>query len=126
MKKNKVTISNPEELEKNLQYTSPVTWITLSIVICLIVSLLVWSFVYKIKEKVSGMATIESGEVTLVVDSKVKSKLTVGQKVYIEELEGEIISFVDNEPVVSEFTLADGEYVYTVFIDVRPIEYLIR
>ena len=126
MKKKKVSITNPEELEKNLQYTSPVTWITLSIVTCLIVALLVWSCVFKILDKVSGKATIKSGEATLVLDSKVKSKLKVGQKIYISDLEGEILTFVHNEPVISHFDLADGEYEYSVVIEVKPIEYLIK
>jgi hypothetical protein len=126
MKKNKVSITNPEELEKNLQYTSPVTWITLSIVTCLIAALLVWACVFKIQDKISGKATIKSGEATLVLDSKVKSKLKVGQSVYISDLEGEILTFNDNEPVISCFDLADGEYEYSLVIEVKPIEYLIK
>ena len=126
MKKNKVSISNPEELEKNLQYTSPVTWISLSIVTCLLIALFVWSVVFKIKDKVSGKANIKNGEVTLVIDSKVKSKLKEGQKIYINDLEGEILTFINNEPVVSYFALADGEYEYSLEVEVKPIEYLIK
>ena len=126
MKKNKVSITNPEELEKNLQYTSPVTWISLSIVACLVIGLFIWSCVFKIKDKVTGQANVYSGEVTLVMDSKTKSKIKVGQKIYINELEGEILAFVNNEPVVSYFALSDGEYEYSVFIEVKPIEYLLK
>lgn len=126
MKKNKVSISNPEELEKNLQYTSPITWISLSIVACLLIGLFVWSCVYRIKDKVTGKANVKGGEVTLVIDSKVKSKLKEGQKVYINDLEGEILTFINNEPVVSYFALADGEYEYSLEVEVKPIEYLIK
>ena len=42
-----------------------------------------------------------------------------------EELEGEIISFLDDQPVVSNFELADGEYTYKVIIgEKRPIDFL--
>lgn len=126
MKKTKVTISNPEELEKHLQYTSPTTWIVLGTVTCLIVGLFVWSILFKFEDKVSGKANISSGEVTLLVESKVKSKLKVGQKIYINDLEGEILAFVNDEPVVSQFALADGEYQYSLFVEVKPIEYLIK
>ena len=126
MKKDKVSISSPEELEKNLQYTSPVTWITLSVVACLIVGLFVWSCVFKFKDKVIGKAKVTNGEATLVMDSRTLSKLEVGQKVYINDLEGEILTFVNKQPVISYLELADGEYEYTVFVDLKPIEYLIK
>ena len=126
MKKNKVSISNPEELEKNLQYTSPVTWIALGVVFCLIVGLFVWSCVFKIKDKITGSASVKDGEVTLVIEPKVAPKLVKGQKVYINELEGEILTFVDDQPIVSYFALEDGEYEYSLFIEVKPIEYLIK
>ena len=126
MKKNKVSVTNPEELEKNLQYTSPATWIVLSVVACLIIGLFIWSCVFKIKDQVTGKAYVKSGEVTLTIESKVKAKLVVGQKIYINELEGEILTFVDDKPVVSSFSLEDGEYVYSTFIEVKPIEYLVK
>ncbi len=126
MKKNKVSISNPEELEKNLQYSSPVTWIALGVVFSLIVGLFVWSCVFKIKDKIIGKAKIVSSEVTLVVDANSISKLKVGQKVYINNLEGEILKIVEKKPIISHFALADGEYEYTIINEIKPIEYLIK
>ena len=126
MKRNKVSITNPDELEKNLQYTSPITWIILSVAVALIIGVLVWSSLFKFKDKITGKANIKSGEVTLVMDSKAKTRLKPGQKIYINELEGEILALENNKPVISYFPLKDGEYVYSVYIEVRPIEYLIK
>ena len=125
MKKNK-SITNPDELNKNLQYSSPITWIILTSVVFLLLGFFVWSFLFKIKEKVSGTANITNHEVTLLVEEESLSKLKVGQKVYIANLEAEIISFDDNQPIVSSLSLADGDYEYYVVIkEIRPVDILL-
>lgn len=125
MKKNK-SITNPDELNKNLQYSSPITWIILASVVLLLLGFFVWSFLFKIKEKVSGTANITNHEVTLLVEEESLSKLKVGQKVYIANLEAEIISFDDNQPIVSSLLLADGDYEYYVVIkEIRPVDILL-
>lgn len=125
MKKNIKSITNPDELSKNLQYNSPITWIILSLVMLLLVAFFTWSFIYKIKVKISGKADIISGQVTLHVEETSLKKLEVGQKVYISEIVGEILSFNEGEPVVSEFDLEDGEYDYYVVLkEIRPIDFL--
>ena len=125
MKKNNKTITNPDELNKNLQYSSPLTWTVLSLVVLLLVSFFTWSFVYKIKVKVDGRANISAHQVTLRVEESSLNKLAQGQKVYISGLEGEILSFKDEQIVVSNFNLDDGEYDYYVVIkEVRPIDFL--
>ena len=125
-KKKNVTIANPDELNKHLQYSSPVTWIALSLVILLLVGFFTWSFLFKIKGKVTGNAVVNSGVVTLNVRESSLSKLKVGQKVYISEKEGEILSFDENrQPVVTNFSIADGEYPYYVVIELKPISFLL-
>ena len=43
----------------------------------------------------------------------------------ISKIEGEILSFNEGEPVVSEFDLEDGEYDYYVVLkEIRPIDFL--
>ncbi len=127
MSKKNVTISNPDELNKHLQYSSPVTWIILSLVILLIAGFFTWSALYKLDVKVSGNATISGGVATLNVNEDSLSKLEVGQKVYISKQEGEILSFDENkQPVVSNFPISDGEYPYYIVIkQIRPINFLI-
>ena len=126
MKKQISGISNPDELNKRLQYTSPVTWIILGLVTSLIVGLFVWSFIYKIKVKITGSASISSHVATLVVQDGDLKKLAVGQTVYISNLEGKILHFDDNnQPVVSDFDLSDGNYTYTIIVkEMKPIEFL--
>ena len=126
MKKKNKTITNPDELNKSLSYSSPITWITLSTVIILLIGFFVWSFIYKIQIKVSGLATINSGNVTLHVDDSDLSSLKQGQYVYISGQKGEIISIneSDKQPVVSSFSLDDGEYNYYIVIDEKkPIDF---
>jgi len=126
MKKTVQSISNPDELNRHLQYTSPITWIVLGFSICALVGFLAWSCIYKLKEKISGAANIVNGEVVLVVEESKISRLEVGQKVYILDQEGEILSVDNNKPVVSSFNLNDGEYTYTIVLkEIRPIDFLI-
>ena len=126
MKKKQVSITNPEELNKNLQYSSPLTWIALSGVILLIIGFFVWSIIYKIEYKIEGIANIVSGAVTLNVTPSSLNKLKVDQKVYISGLEGTIVSFdEDKQPVVTNFDLEDGEYPYYIEIYIRPVDFLI-
>ena len=126
MKKSIKTISNPDDLNKHLQYTSPVTWIVLFVVTAILVAFFTWASIYKLKEKISGVAEIKSHEVTLHIEESQKKRLEVGQKVYILDLVGEITSFVDEEPMVTPFELDDGEYTYTIVLkEYRPIDFLL-
>ena len=126
-KNNNRSITNPDELNKCRQYTSPTTWIILGVVILSLASLFAWSFMYKIQEKITGMASIINGEVTLTISDVNRSKLAVGQKVYIADKVGEILSFDDNTPVISLFDLVDDDYTYTIVVnELRPIDFLIK
>ena len=127
MKKNNKNITNPDELNKNLQYSSPVTWIVLISAVFLLVGFFVWSSIYKIQVKLTGTANIVGGEVTLQIDEQKLDELEKGQKVYISGVEGEILSFNDNQPVISTFALADGEYAYYIVIkELKPIDFLLK
>ncbi len=128
MKKNKnVSVSNPDELNKYLQHTSISTWIGLGLVTAILLSFFVWSFIYKIKIRLSGNASITGGVVSLTVKDSDLDKLAVGQYVYISNLEGKITSIKDDgQPVVSNFALDNGEYTYSIVIrEMRPIDFLI-
>ena len=119
------SISNPDELNENLQYTSPITWIILSISALALVGFFLWASLCKIKVKINGDASIKSGQAVLVIEDSKKEKVAVGQKVIINDKEGIILSFDDNMPIVSSFDLTDGNYKYTIIIDeIRPIEFL--
>ena len=128
MSNKNVGITNPDELNKHLQYTSISTWIILGAVILSLAGLFTWSFVYKIQEKITGKASISSGAVTLTIEESQKPRLAVGQKVYIADKVGEIKSIDDGNPVVSLFDLEDGSnYTYTIVVkEMRPIDFLIK
>lgn len=124
-KKEIVGITNPDELNKHLQYTSFVTWAILGAVILSLAGFFTWSFVYKIQDKIVGEATINNGEVVLNIDEKQKSRLQAGQKVYIADQVGEILSIEDDTPIISLFDLEDDIYSFTVVVkEMRPIDFL--
>ena len=125
MKKKQVKISNPDELNKNLSYNSPVTWIVLGTVILLLVGFFAWSLIYKIQVKLFGTVTNTSGAITLILKEESKSgEIKVGQKVYVTGDEG-VISSIDGSIKVSDITLADGQSLdcYVVINELKPIEF---
>ena len=125
MKNEKAKISNPDDLNKNLSYNSPVTWIVLGSVILSLLGFFAWSIIYKIPIKLSGVANVSSGAISLRVDESKLTQLKEGQKVYISGSEGMISSFDnENQPVVSGFTLPDGDYDYYIVLkEMKPIEF---
>ena len=126
MKKNKFSVTNPEELNKHLQHTSPFTWIILGAVTVLLLGFFVWSFLFKLPIKIVGDATISGGQVTLNISKTDLNKLKAEQAVYVSDKEGKILSFdEDGQPVVSNFDLEDGTYTYKIVYNKRPIEFLI-
>ena len=126
MKKKEIRISNPEEFNEHLQHTSFFTWIVLGAAVSLLAGFFAWSLLYKMTIKIRGTATVSNNVATLVVDKSDLDKLQVGQKVYIEDKEGEILSFIDDQPVVSSFELSDGEYTYKVIIGEKvPFDFLL-
>ena len=127
MKKNTANVSNPDELNKYLQNASPVTWIIIFLVVVIIAGFFAWSFLARIKVRITGNASISSHVATLHVEEKDLERLEVGQVVTINNQEGKILSFNDDKtPVVSSFTLDDGEYTYSIIIrEIRPIDFFI-
>ena len=127
MKKKHNVITNPDELNDSLSYSSPATWVTLGSVIILLIGFFVWSFIYPIQVKVSGRATVSGGNVTLHVQEKDLSKLAVDQEVHVADKVGKISSINDNQPVVSFNTpvaLADADYDYYIVIKtMKPIDF---
>lgn len=127
MKKNVTNITNPDDLDKVLKHTSPFTWISLGIVAALLMTFFAWSLIYKIAIKITGIANVNSNEITLHVEESRLNELAVGQKVYINDKNGEILSIKDDgQPVVSNMNLEDGEYTYFIVLkEVHPFEFLI-
>ena len=127
MKRQQQKITNTDELSKSLSYSSPVTWIVLGAAILLLAGFFAWSFLYTIQVKSFGTAHIESGVATLKVEESALDKLQEGQKVYISGIEGKILSFDDEQPVVSTFALADGDYdYYIVLSEMKPIDFWLK
>ena len=127
MKKNVTSITNPDDLDKVLKHTSPFTWVSLGIVAALLIAFFAWSLIYKIAIKITGIANVNSNEIILHIEESRLNKLAVGQKVYINDKNGEILSIKDDgQPVVSNMNLEDGEYTYSIVLkEIHPFEFLI-
>lgn len=127
MKKNVTSITNPDDLDKVLKHTSPFTWVSLGIVAALLITFFAWSLIYKIAIKITGIANVNSNEITLHIEESRLNELAVGQKVYINDKNGEILSIKDDgQPVVSNMNLEDGEYTYSIVLkEIHPFEFLI-
>ena len=55
-------LSNPEQLDKAIVVTSPMTWLALGAAAVIAVGLLIWSFVGSLQQTVSGVGvTVGSG-----------------------------------------------------------------
>lgn len=127
MNKKVEKISSPDDLNKFLKHTSPITWIVLGLSICLLLGLIISAFFVRITDKIQGIANVKDGEVTLVISESNKRKLEEGQKVYILDQIGVIESVTNYVPVISGFDLDDGEYNYTINVkEIRPIDFLIK
>lgn len=127
MKKPVQSIASPEALNKRLQKTSPATWAVLFGVIALLIGFFAWSFFATISVKLTGSASVVSNQASLQIKEKDLAKVNVGQKVYILEQVGEVISKEGNTIIASPFNLNDGEqYTYTLVVrELHPINFLI-
>ena len=127
MKKNVTSITNPDDLDKVLKHTSPFTWVSLGIVAALLIAFFACSLIYKIAIKITGIANVNSNEITLHIEESRLNELAVGQKVYINDKNGEILSIKDDgQPVVSNMNLEDGEYTHSIVLkEIHPFEFLI-
>lgn len=125
--KKKTSISSPDELNKHLQYTSVFTWITLGATIVALSIFFAWSCLYTIQDKILCKLVISSHEATLVIEESDKSRLAVGQKIYVLDKVGEILSFNDGNPVISSFDLEDNSYTCKIVVkEMHPIDFLIK
>ena len=124
MKRKNPTIANPDELNKHLQHSSPLTWVILGVVIALLAALFTWSALGTVRFKLLGKASVLQGEATLVVETKDRTKLALGQKVVINGKEGSITSLTEETAIAGPFELADGDYsYYVVLAEKHPIEF---
>lgn len=126
MKKSATTITNPDELNKHLQKSSPLTWIILGAVIASLVAFFTWSFCATIEIKINGTASINESVATLKVDEEDKNKIALGQKVCILDKVGEINAIEDDRITAAFFQIQDGdEYTFSIVLrQMKPIDFL--
>ena len=126
MSKKVIKITSPDDLNKNLSYSSPMTWITLTAVIGVLVAFFVWALTYNIKVKLFGTANVVSGQIALNVQEEKLKDLRLEQKVYIADTIGTIMDFDGkHQPVVYvPTTILDGEYEYYIVLkEMKPFDF---
>lgn len=118
-------IQSPDQLDKHLKSTNPLTWISLIAVILALLGFFIWSFAATITFKITGIAKVEAGEILLNIQANRLKEIKIDQKVYILDQVGYVSSIKeDGQPVVSGFTLADQEYPFVLVVkQIHPIEY---
>lgn len=120
-------ITNPDKLNDELQATNAITWISLGLIILAIIGIVIWSFTMTLTYKIEGKASINNNVATIEVKENRINEIKVGQKVYINDFVGEVVSVDDGIIKVSEFDLEDGDYNYKIIIkEMHPIEYLFK
>ena len=127
-KKSALTISSPDELNKGLQHTSPITWVILIGILALLLAFLAWGMFTRIPAKLSGSATITDGVATLRYKASDAKDIKAGQKVTINGKEAEILTvFKDtNTAQTTSFELENGNYTYYVVVkEIRPLDFLL-
>ena len=118
-------ISTPEKLNSYLHATSPVTWISLGLVIFCLLGLIIWAFLATITYKLTGNVLVNDGKATLEIAENRKQELKIGQEIYIGKSKGKIIEIgSDGNPIVQFEDLEDGNYQYVLILKtIHPIEY---
>lgn len=126
MDKANQSINNPDELNKILQKTNPLVWITLAVVLILLAMLYAWAFVTTLEIKVPGKADVREQVATVYVDENKADEVQIGQKIYISNEEGTIANVTEDGGFISTpIKLDDGGYdSYIVVKEVRPISFL--
>lgn len=127
-KKHALTISSPDELNKGLQRTSPITWVILFSVLALLLAFFAWGMFTRLPAKLSGSATVTDGVATLRYKASDAKDIKVGQKVTINGKEAEILTvFKDtNTAQTTSFELENGDYTYYVVVkEIRPLDFLL-
>lgn len=127
MKKENQNISNPDELNKILQKTNPIVWVTLGVVLLVLILLFAWSIVTTLEVRVHGNANVKSQVATVYVEETETSNVEIGDKIYISDKDCEIVNAEsDGHYTSSAIQLDDGEYdAYIVVKEIRPIEFLL-
>lgn len=127
-KNNDNRISNPEELDKILQKTNPLVWVVLGALIVLLLNFFAWTIMTTLEIKVSLKAQVSNEKVTAYANAQDIDKIKAGQKVYMQDMEGETLSVEsDGKVILSEFPIKDGEYdCYVVVREVKPIDFLLE
>ena len=127
-KKVNKNISGPEELDKILKRTNPVVWIVLGAHILLLLNFFLWTVLATIEQKVEMTAVVSDRSVAIYSEEESVKSISAGQKVYIEDEAGTVLSVEDDGTIlISDMSLKDGAYKCKIVIrEIKPVEFLMN
>lgn len=127
-KKVNKNISGPEELDKILKRTNPVVWIVLGAHILLLLNFFLWTVLATIEQKVEMTAVVSDRSVAIYSEEESVKSISAGQKVYIEDEAGTVLSVEDDGTIlISDMPLKDGAYKCKIVIrEIKPVEFLMN
>ena len=123
-------MSTPDELTDYLKVTNPPAWMVINVVILLLAGLITWSIFGHLETTVDVKATVVSGVVTVMIDSKDAESVKNGMEIEIEGKTGKIGNVEKDEygrtTATVKLDLEDGEYEGEITTESKtPISFLL-
>lgn len=119
-------VSSPEQLHDYVKVAKPGLWMVISAIVLLLAGVVVWGLIGKIDTTIPAAIVTDHGKSAIYVGEYDVEWLDVGMEVRSGEKEYKITG-IANEPikvddVLSDYAmhasgLAEGEWVYVVYID---------
>lgn len=122
-------ISSPEELDRYVKISNPGTWIVLSIVLVLLVSILLWGFFGNLTTTKTVDVIIENGQSEIIVSQEKFEDILPGMKVQYDNKTVGLVSSVDKDGniVLSNLDFENGIYQMEIVIEeIKPIYFILN
>lgn len=122
-------ISSPEELDRYVKISNPGTWIVLSIVLVLLVSILLWGFFGNLTTTKTVDVIIENGQSEIIMSQEELEDILPGMKVQYDNKTVGSVSSVDKDGniVLSNLDFENGIYQMEIVVEeIRPIYFILN
>lgn len=122
-------ISSPEELDRYVKISNPGTWIVLSIVLVLLVSILLWGFFGNLTTTKTVDVIIENGQSEIIMSQEELVDILPGMKVQYDHKTVGSVSSVDKDGniVLSNLDFENGIYQMEIIVEeIKPIYFILN
>lgn len=122
-------ISSPEELDRYVKISNPGTWIVLSIVLVLLISILLWGFFGNLTTTKTVDVKIENGQSEIIMSQEELVDILPGMKVQYDHKTVGSVSSVDKDGniVLSNLDFENGIYQMEIIVEeIKPIYFILN